>query len=411
MANIIKTHKFPNGMTLIVEEMPERVSAAFNIVVDAGAARDKDGLCGTANVLSEIISRGAGNYSNIELNQALDRLGVHYNNSAGLFISSFSGVLTNNNLPETMAIFADIVLRPHLDEKEYPNCQALAIQALESLEDDPRQKVSILAKETFICPPLNRPTMGKISEIGSMTCDDVKQFWKNNFTPTNSIITVAGGVEFEEIKDMIEELFGQWHGSAEAQISKPSFTTDTSHLKNDGSQTHISLAWPSIHISDNNYYKAVLLANVLSGGMGSRLFTEVREKRGLCYSVGANHIIIGDKGAMMAYVGSSPDNAQEALDVIVTELNKLKDGISQDELDRARIGLRASLIMQGESSSARSISMANDYFHLKRTRTLQEIEDALNSVTIDSLMEYVSANPAGNFSLTAIGPREVKLPQ
>ena len=410
MTNKIKTHKLQNGINLIVEEMPERISAAFNIALHAGSSKDPDTMSGTAAILSEQITRGAGQYSNQELNKALDRLGVHYNNSAGMFTSSFSGVMTNNNFQETLGIFADIVQCPLLEEKEYANCQALSIQALESLEDDPRQKVSVLSRENFLCPPVNRPAMGRIDEINNISAADVKKFWSDNFNPDNAIISVAGGVKFDEVKELVEKLFGSWQNHAASELPEAKFRTNKTQLVNDGSQTHISLAWPSIHMRHPDYYKAVVLSNVLSGGMGSRLFTEVREKRGLCYSVGANQAIIGNIGVMTAYVGSSPDNSQQALDVIIAELNKLKDGISQDELNRAIVGLRASLIMQGESSSARVMSLTNDFFHLGRTRTLNEIEQAINDVTLDKLMEYVIANPAGNFSLTTIGPNEVVLP-
>lgn len=410
MINIIKTHKLLNGINLIVEEMPDRISAAFSISTMAGSCKDPEGLSGTAAVLSEQIIRGAGQYSNLQLNQALDRLGVHFNNHAGLFTSGFSGVMTNNNLEESMKLFADIIQRPHLEEKEFPNCQALSIQSLESLEDDPRQKVSILSRETFLCPPVNRPAMGRIEEIENISGKDVKKFWSDNFSPNKAIISIAGGVEFDTIKSMIEKLYGDWKNPGTGELPKTQYRKNKTELRNDGSQTHISLAWPSIHISSPDYYKAVVLSNVLSGGMGSRLFTEVREKRGLCYSVGANHTIIGNIGVMTAYVGSSPDNAQQALDVIIAELNKLKDGISQDELDRAIVGLRASLIMQGESSNARAISLTNDFFHLGRTRTLSEIEQAINAVTLESLMDYVIANPADNFSITTIGPNEIVMP-
>ena len=409
MLNRIKIHNLSNGLTLITEEMSERISASFDIIIRAGSARDMDGLNGTANILSEHIFRGAGQYSNIELNQALDRLGLHYHNSAGIFTSSFSGVLTNNNLEQALALIADIIRKPHLNESEFINSQALALQSIASIEDDPRQKVSILAKETFLNYPLNRPSMGKIEEVQKVVCEDVKSFWQENYIPAEAIISVAGGIDFEQTKDMIEHYFGSWEGTENKTLPEVEFNSKNSHIKNEGSQTHISLAWPSIHISNKDYYKAVLLSNVLSGGMGSRLFTEVREKRGLCYAVGASHVSIDNKGAMMAYVGSSPEKAQEAVTVMVEELLKIGDGISQDELDRARTGLRASLIMQGESSSARARSLANDYYHLKKTRTLEEIENSINSVTLEELIEYAKNNPAGNFSLSSIGPKQVSL--
>ena len=138
--------------------------------------------------------------------------------------------------------------------------------------------------------------------------------------------------------------------------------------------------------------------------MGSRLFTEVREKRGLCYAVGAAHKVYGPYGAVFGYLGSTPDNAQQALDVTLDEFRKLAGGITQDELDRAKVGLRASLIMQGESTAARAASCAYDMFRLGRVRPLEEIENAVLSLTVDDVMRYARRYAPKEFAIATIGP-------
>ena len=173
---------------------------------------------------------------------------------------------------------------------------------------------------------------------------------------------------------------------------------------------HVGLMYPSVAQEDRGYYAALTAAGILSGGMGSRLFTEVREKRGLCYAVGASHRVVGGYGLVQCYLGSSPEKAQEALDVMVGELVKLAEGVSSEELERAKTGLRASLIMMGESSGARAAGCVRDYYYLGRVRPLEEIEAAIKAVSIEDVIEHVRAHAPQGFAVATIGPKQLKTP-
>ena len=405
----VKTHKYSNGLTLVTETMPDVSSAAFGILVPAGAAYDPEGRNGTASVLSELLFRGAKNLDNRELNQQLDNLGLHRQGGAGGLHCNFSGALVNDNLLNALELHSFALREPHLDDQQFELCKQLAIQSLDSLDDDPRQKISLLVKEQFLSWPHGRPPVGKRDEIVQLSCIETKKHWASHFTPHNTIIAVAGKVDFDQLKDAIAEYFGAWQGNPPEKLPELQLQGKVYHLPNEGAQVHIALMYPSAHYRDQDYYKALLAVNVLSGGMGSRLFTEVREKRGLCYAVGAGHRVIGSRGAVLCYVGSSPDKAQEALDVMTAELQKLADGVTVDELERAKVGLRASLIMQGESSSARASGCASDYYHLERVRSLEEIESAIQAVTLEELLTYVKNYPPGNFAAATIGPVELEM--
>lgn len=405
----ILIHELANGMTLIVEPMAEVSSAAFSFLETAGVAYDPEGRTGTAGVLSEWLFRGAGEMNNRELNEQLDGLGLHRQSSVNSIHSSFSGAIIGDNLLRALEIHSDVLQRPHLAEDQFETCKMLSIQSLDSLEDDPRQKVLLLAKEQFLSYPFGRPEPGKRDELEKLTGEETKSFWASRFSPEGTILAVAGKVDFEEIKAGVERYFGGWKPKRLEIIAQGKAQKNVFHEQNEGAQVHIALIYPSIHFSHPDYYKALAAVTVLSGGMGSRLFTEVREKRGLCYAVGANHTIIGKQGAVQCYVGSSPDKAQEALDVMINELVKLADGISQEELDRAKVGLRASLIMQGESSNARAGSSAGDFYHLGRVRGLEEIEQAILSLTVDDVIDYIQCNRPDNFTVVTLGPKKLAI--
>ncbi len=153
-----------------------------------------------------------------------------------------------------------------------------------------------------------------------------------------------------------------------------------------------------------------MAVEVLSGGMSGRLFTEVREKRGLVYSVWAGYSSLRDRGSIMGYAGTSNDRAQATLDCLVSELHRMTLGVTEAELDRAKIGLKASTIMQGESTGSRAGAIAHDFFMRGRIRTLEEVTAAIDGVTVDRVNAYLKAHPPGPFTIVTVGPKELTLP-
>jgi len=181
------------------------------------------------------------------------------------------------------------------------------------------------------------------------------------------------------------------------------------HIKNSGSQVHIGLMTKTVRPMEQGYYDARVAVSVLSGGMSARLFTEVREKRGLCYAVGARYHGLKEAAGIMCYAGTTPDKAQQTHDVIIDEFRNLSNGISEDEIDRAKAGLKSSLIMQSESSSSRAGSVASDFYMLGKVRSLDEIKDAIERTSVDSVINFLRDNPFGEFTVFTIGPSEINI--
>lgn len=396
-------------MTLVGETMPEVSSAAFIILTPTGVAYDPAGLIGTSAVLSELVFRGAGDKDNRQLNESLDSLGLQRGNNVSVLHSRFSGALVADKLPAALSIFADILQRPLLEDEHFELCRQLALQSLESLEDDPRHKISLIVNKKYLPDPLGRPTPGIADQLESLTNQQLKNHWARHCLPDGTILSVAGNIDFSVLKKQIEELFGSWQGDKKQDLSYGGCQATVHHQPNDGAQVHIAVMYPSVHVKDSDYYKAMAAVSILSGGMGSRLFTEVREKRGLCYAVSASHEVVGSIGAIRCYLGSSPQQAQEGLNVMLGELVKLKDGITEDELDRAKVGLRALLIMQGESSGARAIRCAGDYYHLGRVRSLSEIEKEVQTISVADVLDYAHKYQPEKLTIATLGPTELNV--
>jgi predicted Zn-dependent peptidase len=205
-------------------------------------------------------------------------------------------------------------------------------------------------------------------------------------------------------------MFGDWEPNPVAPVESSGEVHGSFHIPFDSEQTQIALAWPGVAYNDPNFYKHRAAIGVLSDGMSSRLFHEVREKRGLCYSVFASVVSVGDRGAVIAHSGTSSARAQETLDVLVHELKKISEGVREDELSRLKVQFRSSMIMQQESCRSRAGSIASDWYRLGRVRTVDEISDIITGLDVESINEHVAANPPQNFDLVTLGnaPLELK---
>jgi len=164
-----------------------------------------------------------------------------------------------------------------------------------------------------------------------------------------------------------------------------------------------------VPIGHPDYYAAMGAVNVLSGGMSARLFTEVREKRGLCYSVSASYQTFKQLAGIHCYAGTTNERAQETLDVTLGELQRLKDGIEVEEVERVQAGLKSSLIMQQESTSARAGSMASDWYYLGRVRSFDEIKAAIDGLSPEGIVSHLKRYPARDFTIVTLGPKQLKV--
>jgi predicted Zn-dependent peptidase len=403
-------HTFANGLTLLAERMPAMQSAAMTLLLPAGAASDPVDRSGSATVLSDLVLRGAGKRNSRQLTEYLDSLGLQRSSSVGIHHSRFSCAAVAHKVVEGMATYADIVCRPHLPEDGFVAGRDLALQALSGIDDEPRQKLMIKLREWHFPSPYGRNTMGEPADLEKLTLDLVKEDWKQRYHARDGILAVAGNVEFSELRSEVERHFGSWDGRPvpEFQVMPPPGRIHHEDQKSE--QTHIGIAYHSIPETDKDYYTVRLAIEILSGGMSGRLFTEVREKRGLCYSVSAGYSSLKGHGSIMCYAGTSNERAQATLDCVFAELHRLRDGVTEAELARAKTGLKAATIMQGESTSARAGAIAHDYFMRGRIRTLEEIKNAIDSVTLEKVNAYLKKHEPGPFTMVTVGPKELKLP-
>ena len=406
----IVSFRLPNDVTLLVERMTHVQSAAFCILTPAGSLYEEPGKNGTAAALCDLMVRGAGEKSSRELSAALDSLGVQRNESVSWNSISFSGAALAAKIPDSLQIYADVLLRPALPESHFPAVMSGIEQSLLAAEDEPQRNVLIELRKRCYDSPWGRPVDGSLRELPLITREDLCQHHRRYVRPNETLIGVAGNVDPEQIRDCVEKYFGEWTPQPEPIIKRVLRDGRSDHIFHDSAQTHIGIAYDAVPYRDPDYYTAWAAVGILSGGSSSRLFTEVREKRGLCYSVYATLNTLLTEGRVLAYAGTTTERAQETLDVTVAEMKRLGEGIDEAELRRCKARAKSALIMQQESTGARAGAIARDWFHLGRTVTLAEIHERIDALRVDQIMDYIARHPAENFTVLTIGAEPLTVP-
>ena len=409
MPQDIRIHRYPNGLTLLAERMDHVRSAAFNFLVPAGCVFDPIDRPGTATVLAEMLTRGAGERDSRALSLALDNLGLDRGESVGQVHMRFWGSTLARNLLPALSIYADILLRPQLPEEELEPVVALALQDLQALEDEPRQKVMVELRRRAWPDPMGRDRRGTPEGLQALTADGLRQHFAATFGPKETIVSVAGAIEWEPLRDLIGKLFGEWKGGNAVAPAQTPAIRGQAHLEKETTQTQITIAHPSVPFGDPEYFQAQAAVQVLSGGMGARLFTEVREKRGLCYAVGSSYQTFKGVALILTYAGTTNERAQETLDVTLGELDRLVEGVTDDEIERVKAGLKSSVIMQEESTFARAGAIASEWYYLGRVRSTEEIQAAIDGLTPAGIVEHVKRHPPRHFTIVTLGPKPLTL--
>lgn len=411
MAQPIYSHVYDNGLVLLAEPMRSVESAAFSLLLPSGCCREPVDRAGLATFACEMVLRGAGSRDSRTFVNDLDNLGLERGESVGVSHLSFSGATRAKNLPQALSIYADVVRRPRLPAAQLEAGRLVVLQELQAIEDDPSHKVMVELRRRHYPDPWGRASTGDLAALEAISIDEIEAFVGHHVRPNGTIIAVAGRIDFDEVKQQIGELFADWKPADEPPLQTAGQDTVSSeHIAHESNQTQIGVAYPSLAYDDPQYFQAWGAVGALSGGMSSRLFTEVRERRGLCYSVYASHHTLRDRGSVLCYAGTSADRAQETLDVLIAEILRLAEGIKPHELQRLKARVKSGLIMQQESSAARASSIARDWYLLGRVRTLDEVGGLIDELSFESINAYLAENPPRDFTVVTLGPNRLEVP-
>ncbi|CAG0965922.1 putative zinc protease [Phycisphaerales bacterium] len=409
----IKSRTLKCGAPLIVERMDGVRSAAVTWLVPCGGAFDPADRLGRATMWGELLMRGGGALNSREQADAFDRLGVSRGTESGAFTFRIGATLLGEHLEEALPLLVDMALRPRMDEDAVEPARDLALQALASVNDEPHERAGLLIRAKHQPPPLDRSGLGTEEGLKSLSREELVNGWRECAKPAESIFAAAGVVDIDGLEARLNALLDRWSGTNPEPAVGPTPARGYHHEEDDTNQVQILIAHDAPAEPDNDSLLEKLTVGVLSGGMAGRLFSEVREKRGLCYSVNAGYRGDRDYGAVTAYVGTTPERAQDSLDVLWGELQRIMSvpgRVTPEEFNRARVGMKSGLVFSGESTGARSSALASDQRRLGRPRSLEEIAAKIDAVTLDQLNAYLARRSLGKVTIVTLGPKGLKSP-
>ena len=399
-----QVHHYPNGLTLISEAMPWCESVACSLLVPCGSNDDPPGRLGLSNLTCETALRGAGQYGSRLLIEAFENLGVDRGETLGNSHTTYSVATLSENLPLILPVMADILRRPHFPADQLDAGKLVIEQEIISVEDDPAGKVMQELTRIHLPAPWGLPCHGTLESLAAMTIDEIREHHTRRYQPDGMIVSVAGKIDWPRLVDLIDELFGDWQPKERPAVIETPTATRTLHIPYDSAQTHIGIAFDEVAFREPDYLPAWSAIGILSGGTSSRLFTEVREKRGLCYSVGASYYSLRERGGVICYCGTSAERAQESLDVLLTELRRIRQGVTEKEVELLKIRAKSQLVMQQESTGSRASSIARDWFHLERIRSMSEIKEKIDALDKTAIDDFLARSPERPFTLATLGP-------
>ncbi|MGV3484458.1 MAG: M16 family metallopeptidase [Planctomycetaceae bacterium] len=407
---VVHVHPLDNGLVILAQPMPWLRTAAFSLAVPAGVQAEPLDRGGLAGLMCEMVQRGAGPYSSREVVELQDHWGLDHSSGVTSSLASYGASMPADALSEALSLYAEIIRRPHLPEDQLDDALQVSLQELRAVEDEPTQQVMMRLKQLQYGPISGRPACGNLAGIEAITIEDVRQFFADRYRPAGSILAIAGNFDWNAVRDQAVALFGDWEGGPGAEIRLDQGKPGYEHLPQDSSQTHIGFSFDAAPFRDEAFYQLRAGIGVLSDGMSSRLFDRVREQRGLCYTVSASTHSLLDRGAIFGYAGTTPERAQETLDVTLGEVQALPQGIEPAELERWKVRVQSSLIMEQESCTSAVASMLSDWYHRGRVVTAREIEAIIEALTVEQVVEYWRSHPPKDFRIVTLGPQPLIVP-
>jgi predicted Zn-dependent peptidase len=409
MSKIYKT-QLKNGLKIITEEMPDIQSASIGIWINIGSRNEDTGKSGVSHFIEHLLFKGTKKRTALDIAKEIESVGGVLNAFTGRENTCFYVKILSKDIPLAVDLLSDIFLNSKFDKEELEKERQVVLQEIKMVEDTPDELIhDIFAKAFWKGHPLGMPVLGNFQTIKSLKRDDVLSYYKQSYLPHAVIITAAGNIGHKRLLKLLkpfekmpclkkQEARGQQQGIPKPY---PGITLEQRDLE----QVHLCLGTPSPNQAHPDRYKIYLLNTLLGGGMSSRLFQEIREKRGLAYSVYSYLNLCLDVGSLVIYAGVAPDAFGKTVKLILKELKVFAEKkISKEELTSAKEQLKGGMLLGLETSESRMTKLARDEIYFHRTVAISELVAGIDKVTTKDILKLAKDifNP-DKISLAAIG--------
>ena len=409
---MIKKYTCQNGVRVILENIPTVRSVAIGVWIGTGSRNETLSNNGISHFLEHMFFKGTKTRSALDIAEAFDSIGGQVNAFTSKEYTCYYAKVLDNHAPFALDVLADMFFNSTFEEEELVKEKNVVYEEIKMYEDTPDDIVhDLLSKAIYENHSLGYPILGTEETLATFTGNTLKDYVHNMYTPDRVVISIAGNIDESFIKE-VEKIFGSYEGGQrKTEEEKPTFHINQIARKKDTEQAHLCLGYEGLQVGHEDIYDLIILNNILGGSMSSRLFQEVREKRGLSYSVFSYHSAFEDTGIVTLYGGTGAKQLDVLFETIQETLTTLKrDGITDKELANSKEQLKGSLMLSLESTNSRMSRNGKNELVLGRHRSLDDMVAQIDSVTKDSVNEMGIRIFKDDFSVSLISP-EGELPK
>lgn len=394
-----------NGLRVVLEKIPTGRSVSFGIWVKTGSRNEIPENNGVSHFVEHMLFKGTDRYSAKDIAEQFDAIGGNVNAFTSKEYTCYYAKVLDEHLPIAVDVLADMFFRSRMDAEELAKEKNVILEEISMCEDTPDDLVhELMCAAAYGDHPLAYTILGLKERLQEMTPDHLRSYMKDQYTIENTVISVAGNIN-DGLIELLEQHFGSFtnHGTA-APLSPPIFHGELVYHRKKTEQNHICLSLPGVESGDPLQYAMVLLNNAIGGGMSSRMFQEIREKRGLAYSVYSYHSSQADSGLFTVYAGTAPKQTKAVMELIKEMMYDLATkGLSEDELRKGKEQLKGSLILSLESTSSRMNRIGKNELMLGRHDTLDDMISKIQEVTMDDVNSVLNLMFAEPLALAMVG--------
>ena len=404
-AESVEISTLPSGLRVVTEAMPHLSTAALGVWIASGSRHERPEEHGLAHLLEHMAFKGTKRRTARQIAEEIEAVGGDLNAETNVERTSYYVRLMGEDAPLALDLIADILAEPTFDPEELKREKGVILQEIGAYEDTPDDLVFDMVLETaFENDPVGRRILGTPKSVKAQNEASMRGFLERRYRAPEMVVAASGAVDHEAIVAEVEKQFARFPAGAAEDASAAQWTGGEQRQVKSLEQAHLALAFRGLSFRDPRHYALHVFSSLLGGGMSSCLFQELREERGLCYSVFSNMIPFSDTGSLIIYGGTSGEDADEFMRVAADVIREAAENPREADVARARAQLKMSLMMSLESPARRAEQMAQHVLAFGRVLSRQEMADAIDAIGVDEVRVAAKTLFEAPPALAAIGP-------
>jgi predicted Zn-dependent peptidase len=402
----IKITKLDSGLRVITDTVPDMETVALGVWADVGTRHEDLKHNGVAHMVEHMMFNGTPTRTSLQIAEAVEDVGGQINAYTSREITAYYIHLLQNDMPMALDILSDIIQRPTFPDHELEKERGVIIQEIGMTNDTPDDVVFDYYQETaYPGQALGAPILGRTEIIEGMKKETLYDYVHRFYTPKKLVISASGNIDHEAFVATANTMFADLPADTPQVFTPAQYKGGEKRVEKELEQAHVVLGFKGLDREDQDYYSAVILGTILGGGMSSRLFQEIREKRGLVYSVYSSHSSYHDDGQFEIYAGTGPEKLNELVPVMCDQIIRImNEPITEAELNRAKAQIKAGILMSRESMLSRTNRQAKYLINFNKALDVQYLISLIDAVTVYSVQRVAQRIFAGNPTLAALGP-------